>query len=311
MNNFYLSLRAILLSVLLIGFQLGCSTNNPTTPSPAPTPVPAPPSYSVLTFFGSSGPTSMASPMGVGVSGNMLWVSSPNNGYLQAWTLAGSFSMAITTYKGTSLNGPWGVYVGPDGYVYLADQGSPTAVEFSPTGIPVTNFGKAQSGTDPILGVAVSSSNAYLLNYASSLILRYTISGSGAAKVFNYQSSFGTTGPGTLNSPSGICVDNNSNLYVADSGNQRMVKFDSTGVFQMAVTTNSNTQDVAIDSSGDIYVSNWSSAYNVQIFSPSGAPLTQLGYPFFDCPSGLAFDASGNLYVVDLCNNQVVVLKKN
>ena len=40
-----------------------------------------------------------------------------------------------------------------------------------------------------------------------------------------------STGDGEFDRPVGITVDSDGNVYVADSGNNRIQKFNSTGVF--------------------------------------------------------------------------------
>jgi tripartite motif-containing protein 71 len=56
--------------------------------------------------------------------------------------------------------------------------------------------------------------------------------------------SFGTfgSGPGQLNSPRDVAIDGSGNIYVADAGNSRVEKFDSTGHFLWASPGGPNTK---------------------------------------------------------------------
>jgi serine/threonine protein kinase, bacterial len=79
-----------------------------------------------------------------------------------------------------------------------------------------------------------------------------------------------------LNNPHGVAVDNNGNVYVTDSGNNRVVK-------------------LAAD-------------YR----APTGLSTTQTILPFIGLnnPTGVAADGEGNVYVVDTGNNRVLKLDK-
>src|SRR5262249_57302310 len=77
------------------------------------------------------------------------------------------------------------------------------------------------------------------------------------------------TGNGELIAPQGVATDGSGNVYVADTNNNRIQKFDASGTF---LTT-------------------WGS---------SGSGNGQ-----FNNPSGVATDASGNVYVVDSHNNRI------
>jgi DNA-binding beta-propeller fold protein YncE len=66
---------------------------------------------------------------------------------------------------------------------------------------------------------------------------------------------------GQLNSPGGMATDEQGNLYVADWGNNRMQKFDSSGKFLFKWGSGgvgdgefNGLADVALDGQGNVYV---------------------------------------------------------
>src|SRR3989344_3617807 len=79
----------------------------------------------------------------------------------------------------------------------------------------------------------------------------------------------GYTGDGQLNGAHGLWIDSSGNMYVADTYNNRIQKFDSSGNFLMK-------------------------------FGSLGSSDGQL-----DNPYGVAVDSSGNIYVADSNNNRI------
>ena len=79
---------------------------------------------------------------------------------------------------------------------------------------------------------------------------------------------------GQFSSPSGVCVDGNSQIFVADYGNHRVQMFDINGRFLNSFGTKGNTDS------------------------------------HFDLPRSLCVDMNGNLYVAEYGNSRVQVFKK-
>ena len=129
--------------------------------------------------------------------------------------------------------------------------------------------------------------------------------------------TYSAPSPIALNSPDGLCLDSSSNVYVVDSGNNRVLKFANGGGTGQVLITNTTANsspalsypwNCAVDSAGNLYVSNTVGAA-VNVFSSStGAPvktITAAPTPFID-PNQIALDSAGNLYVADSNNYRVV-----
>ncbi len=132
------------------------------------------------------------------------------------------------------------------------------------------------------------------------------------------------TGRGQFSLPTGLDVDAAGNLYVADSRNNRVQKFDPEGMVTAVLgqggdkdATFNEPWTVAVDKSGNIYVADtWS--HHILKFDPDldlvkewGEPFTALGQREPDPdelfgPRDIAIDADGNLLITDTGNKRVV-----
>jgi DNA-binding beta-propeller fold protein YncE len=126
--------------------------------------------------------------------------------------------------------------------------------------------------------------------------------------------------PGELNEPIGISVDKDGNVYVADTNNHRIQKFDNTGkpVAQWPV------QDpgwkpgpflepfLGVDGAGNVYATAPSGS-TVLKFGPDGKLLGQKntdGTHTLKTPTGIWVEADGTVYVVDTTSPGVANLGK-
>lgn len=123
---------------------------------------------------------------------------------------------------------------------------------------------------------------------------------------------------GSFSFPSFVAVDDAGNVYVTDTLNARVQKFDPDGKFLTSFgQLGSNwgefdkPKGVAVDSFGNVYVadSGWS---NVQIFNPKGQVLLFFGgrgpVPgMMKNPLALAIDKNNRIYVGDYLNHRIGV----
>jgi hypothetical protein len=128
------------------------------------------------------------------------------------------------------------------------------------------------------------------------------------------------SGDGQFNDPMGIGLDSTGNVYVADTGNDRVQKFTSDGNFLMQFGAHgagngqfNGAKDVAVDSLGFVYVAD---EFNnrIQRFSSTGVFLGKWGTigtgpGQFQQPFSLTTDANRNVYVVDYANSRIQVFR--
>ena len=146
-----------------------------------------------------------------------------------------------------------------------------------------------------------------------------------AGETYQFVSKWGSLGGGDsqFHLPEGIAVDSSSNIYVADSNNHRVQKFDPNGSYltQWGSAGTGNGQfyflrGIAVDSSGNVYVADTDNNHRIQKFNSSGSYLTQWGSygtgdGQFNVPFGITVDSSGNIYVADSNNHRIQKFDSN
>ena len=115
---------------------------------------------------------------------------------------------------------------------------------------------------------------------------------------------------GGLSYPRGIAIDGNGNLYVADSGNNRVLKeVVSGGNYSQSGVANSLNQPigVAVDGAGNVYIADPFTSSVLKETPSSGSSYVQSSVGSgYNRPYGVAVDAIGNVYVADAGNNDVL-----
>ena len=233
-------------------------------------------------------------------------------------------------------------------YSYFAEKPRPTIVGWRATvtthagdGAPGILDGAAQSQArfaDPF-GVAVDrAGNVYVADGGDSNRIR-KITPEGIVSTFAGGASEGRAdGQGSsaaFDTPSGLTIDRQGNLYVADTGNNRVRKITPEGIVSIvagdgyadhhdgaAESAQFNAPiGVAVDHDGNVYVAD---TYNDRIrkITTDGQVTTlaggaKPGYAdgpaqdaLFDTPCGIAVNAEGEVFVADTGNNLIRKLTK-
>lgn len=127
-----------------------------------------------------------------------------------------------------------------------------------------------------------------------------------ASAQFSSPQTWGSFGneAGQFYGMSGIATDTSGNVYVAELDN-RVQKFNGNGEY--LTEFNIPARDIAIDSAGNIYATVNDS---IQKFNSAGTLLNTWGSTgtenrYFNFPTGIALDSSGNIYVSDMNNNRI------
>src|SRR5208283_4565158 len=128
------------------------------------------------------------------------------------------------------------------------------------------------------------------------------------------------TDPGLFSMPEGVAVDNESNVFVTDTFNNRVEIFDADGKFISTFGENGDgpanlerPKGIAVDGDGHIWVVD-AAQNRVKVFNQQGRLLIYLGgqgyYPGqFMGPWGIAIDASNRVVVSETFPGRVQVFR--
>jgi len=261
-------------------------------------------------------------------------------------TIAGTVGASGSTDgvgPGALFNFPDGLAADASGNLLVADTVNGTLRKIASNGTVTTLAGIPAAGsadgwglTVPAFyqprGIAVTSSgNLYVADVANSTLREIgmwadvtTLAGLAGSEGI----AEGTGSTARFTAPYGVCVDATGNVYVADSGSNRIRKITPSGetsTYAGAVSPGStdgttinarfrSPRGLAIDANGNVFVADTSNntirkiATDGTVSTIAGAPL-QTGSTDatgasarFNRPVGVAVDATGNLYVADEVN---------
>ena len=235
-------------------------------------------------------------------------------GTLEVLTTSGSVQGFANGCGGEAqFDSPSGVAVDRFGNIYVADTGNHLIRRITANGDCGVLAGAGESGTvdgsgalakfNAPEGLAVDAAgNVYVADTQNHRIRKITPAGEVTTLAgFGNSGSFtdGAIGGARFNLPAGIAIDDVGNLYVADTGNNRIRKISTAG--EVSTLSGpigySSPKGIAVDRDGKLYVADTGNNRIVEL-TAAGSETTSHAIGFTG-PTGVAVDASGTIYVAD------------
>lgn len=218
------------------------------------------------------------------------------------------------TFMQSQLNRPHGIDIGPDGLIYVADSNNHRIVVMSPDGVIQRQIGgyglaPAEGGLNEPWDVGVGpDGTVYVADTWNYQVVAFDAQG-------QWIRSWGVPGPNLLDDPfalwgpRGIEVDEEGRVYVADTGNKRILVYSADGDFIRQIGSGGGLDGqldepagLAIGPDGALYVADtWNQ--RVQVFSAEGVFLRNWALDGWFAQTNerpyLVVDGAGNVYVGD------------
>ncbi len=238
-----------------------------------------------------------------------------SDAFLEQWTLAGGHAQGFAA--------PAGIGIDQRGSVYVADPGNQRVVHLwgdstflGELGGPADLGGAELAGAESVAVSAVTG-QTYVADTNHNRVLVYGPEGTLQAK-WGAGDGNGSPGsaPGEFNHPKALAVAPSGNLYLADTGNNRVVGLTPSGsVFaewgsKGAANGRLHTPvGIAVNAAGNVYVVD-SENNRIEVFLGNGRFVAKWGLRGtapgeFSQPTAIAIDCNGNAYVADTNNNRV------
>jgi len=235
-----------------------------------------------------SGPGELSAPGGVVVnSSGVLYIADQNNDRIEAVLSSGTVTVAGTGVPGfngdglpatsTQIFSPGNMAIDPDGTIYFTDKGNQRLREISTdqTISTVAQIAASAVAVDATGVVYIADADLHEVFRIDRAGHQDIIAGTGTA---GFGGDGGPALAAQLNSPAGVAADRQGNVYIADTGNNRL----------RVITPDGNIRTLAGTGAAD--------------FDGDGGPALSA---VLDAPTALVIDVAGNIWMADTGNNRV------
>ena len=195
-----------------------------------------------------SGDGQFSYPLGIAISGDVMFVAENGGNRIQKLTITGEPLMKFGTsgMGNGQLHQPRGICLAGDGKLYVAEYANKRVQVFNPDGTfssIITGLGDNELRKPKAVAID-QSGNLHVADHGSNCIKVFTADG-------EYIRQYGS---GQLLGPTGIIVDQDGYCLVGDQSGNCLWIFDPDGKFVHSVPTTGSLRGVTLDNEGFMYV---------------------------------------------------------
>jgi DNA-binding beta-propeller fold protein YncE len=264
--------------------------------------------------------TPLTKPMDVAKVGEFIYVSDTNNQQVQVFDSSGTpiFKFGKKGSGDGQFQFPYGITGDKDGNVYVSDLYNGKISIFTPKGKFIKYFTDENKKADFVKspgGLRISGKKIYITDIQQNKVMVYSLDGKKLLEI-----TTATAKDDTLNAPNAVTVDDDQNIYVSDTGNQRLLVFDKNGKFKRLINGSTdgkgdskfvNPRGIGVLGNGVVLMVD-NMTHFVHGFDKDGKQVYQFGglgsdKEQFYLPNGLFVDEKGEIFITDTVNQRIAL----
>jgi len=257
-------------------------------------------------------------PMDVAKIGEFIYVSDTNHKQVQVFDQSGApvFKFGKEGQGKGQFTFPYGIAGDKNDNVYVADLYNGKISIFDSKGKFLRYFNDKKKVLGAPAGLRIYNDKLYVTDVQESKLFVFNLKGDKLMQI-----STGVNKKDLFKAPNAVAIDKkNNDIFVCDSGNQRVLEFDKNGKYVRTINGSKdgqggsvfvNPRGIGVDSRGILYVVN-NLSHMVYGFDEKGAQAFTFGSmgdqnEQFYLPNGLFVDDNDHVYVTDTANARVAL----
>jgi hypothetical protein len=115
----------------------------------------------------------------------------------------------------------------------------------------------------------------------------------------------------SLSNPRGVALDGNGDLYIADTGNNRVVEINASSMASVINTRLyqlSRPSGIALDANGDLYIADTGNNRILEIAGGGQTAIVNTASYALSGPLSVSVDGQNTLYITDTGNNRIIAI---
>lgn len=259
-------------------------------------------------------------PMDATKAGQWIYVTDTNHQQVQVFDTSGAFVFKFGK-KGTGqgqFQFPYGITSDKKGDIYVADLYNNRISIFDSKGKFLKYYTDDKKKADFLKspgGIRIFNNHLWVTDIQLGKVFEYNLSGKKLLEI-----ATATSKTDKLNAPNAVTLDSDKNIYVSDTGNQRLVVYDKKGKFVRIINGSKdnkgdskfvNPRGLGVEPDGTLLMVDNMTHY-VYGFNNKGKQVFQFGgigsdKGQFYLPNGLFVDNNGEVLVTDTVNQRIAV----